>query len=81
MHSITDISDDRSFSELYDKYSAAIYGRIMAVITDKDAAEKVLEKVFINMWNQRKNSNYHISDFTLLMNEARKLTYEEFRAA
>lgn len=76
---VIDRIDDHSFSVIYDKYAPAIYGRIMAVITDRKTAEKVLEKIFINMWYQRENPTYNVSDFTLLMNEARKLTYEEYR--
>ncbi len=41
-------ADTSSISELYDKYAPALYGRIIKVIKQKEIAEKVLEKVFLN---------------------------------
>ena len=64
-----------SFSDFFDKYSPAVYGRILTVIKDKDVAEKILERVFVRSWEQRNNNISNLSDFTSLINESRNSTY------
>jgi len=39
-----------AFAELYDKYSAAIYGIICKMITNTNIAEELLQDVFIKVW-------------------------------
>lgn len=73
--------DAVSFSELYDKYAPALYGRIIQVVKQKEMAEKILERVFINALVDKnvKQSN-HISLFTSLINHSRKKTYSSLKA-
>jgi predicted transcriptional regulator len=73
--------DQASVSELYDKYAPALYGRIIRVVKQKEIAEKILEKVFINAVIDKnvKQSN-HLSLFTSLLNHSRKKTYGTMKA-
>ena len=73
--------DTNSFSELYDKYAPALYGRIIQVVKQKEMAEKILERVFINALVDKnvKQSN-HVSLFTSLINHSRKKSYGTLKA-
>ena len=73
--------DSTSFSEVYDKYAPALYGRIIGVVKQKEIAEKILERVFINALIDKnvKQSN-HINLFTSLINHSRKKTYSTLKA-
>lgn len=73
--------DSTSFSELYDKYAPALYGRIMAVVKQKEIAEKILERVFINALVDKNVAQAgHINLFTSLINHSRKKTYSTLKA-
>ncbi len=64
--------DSVDYSVFYDKYAAAVYGRILQVVKQKDIAEKILEKVFIKAFsNSSVKSTSHLSPFTTLLNESR----------
>jgi hypothetical protein len=73
--------DQACVSELYDKYAPALYGRIIRVVKQKEIAEKILERVFINALVDKnvKQSN-HLSLFTSLLNHSRKKTYGTMKA-
>ena len=43
--------DQQAMSELYDRFSAALLGIIMKVITDQATAEDVLQETMIKIWN------------------------------
>jgi len=43
--------DQQAMSELYDRFSAALLGIIMKVITDQSTAEDVLQETMIKIWN------------------------------
>lgn len=73
--------DADSFSELYDKYAPALYGRIMAVVKQKEVAEKILERVFINaLVDKNLLQPSHLTLFTSLINHSRKKTYSTMKA-
>ena len=74
-------SDEASVSALYDKYAPALYGRIIKVVKQKEIAEKILLRVFVNavVDKNMKQSN-HLSLFTSLLNHSRKKTYGTMKA-
>ena len=73
--------DETSFSEVYDKYAPALYGRIIRVVKQKEIAEKILERVFINALVDKKvEQSDHITLFTSLINHSRKKTYGTMKA-
>ncbi len=73
--------DQAVVSELYDKYAPALYGRILTVVKQKEIAEKILERVFINALVDKnvKQAN-HVTLFTSLLNHSRKKTYGTMKA-
>lgn len=73
--------DAASFSELYDKYAPALYGRIIRVVKQKEMAEKILERVFINaLVDKNVKQSTHTSLFTSLINHSRKKSYGTLKA-
>lgn len=73
--------DEASVSELYDKYAPALYGRIIMVVKQKEIAEKILERVFINaLIDKNINQSAHVTQFTSLINHSRKKTYSTLKA-
>jgi len=73
--------DAVSVSDFYDKFAPALYGRIIRVVKQKEIAEKILEKIFINALIDKnvKQSN-NITLFTSLINHSRKKTYGTMKA-
>lgn len=73
--------DANSFSELYDKYAPALYGRIIRVVKQKEIAEKILERVFINaLVDKNVKQAGQITLFTSLINHSRKKTHGTLKA-
>jgi hypothetical protein len=74
-------NDAASVSALYDKYASALYGRIITVVKQKEIAEKILERVFINaLVDKNVEQSNHITLFTSLINHSRKKTYSTLKA-
>jgi RNA polymerase sigma-70 factor (ECF subfamily) len=47
--------DETAMADLYDRYSAIVYGVALRVLADTTAAEDVLQEVFLQLWrNPRK---------------------------
>jgi hypothetical protein len=73
--------DEDTISKLYDQYAPALYGRIMEVVKQKEIAEKILERVFINAFvDKNVVQNDHIRLFSSLINHSRKKTYSTMKA-
>ena len=73
--------NEKAFSYLYDNYSAALYGIINSIVTDKETANDVLQNVFVNIW--RKIGSYDASKgrlFTWMLNVARNASIDEIRS-
>lgn len=74
-------ADAVSFSQLYDKYAPALYGRIIQVVKQKEIAEKILERVFINaLVDKNVKQPSHLSLFASLINHSRKKSYGTLKA-
>lgn len=74
-------SDEASVSALYDKYAPALYGKIIRVVKQKEIAEKILMRVFINAVVDKNVSRpNHLTLFTSLLNHSRKKTYGTLKA-
>jgi RNA polymerase sigma-70 factor, ECF subfamily len=42
--------DESAFSALYDRYSPMLFGMLMRVLNDRQAAEEVLQDLFLQLW-------------------------------
>jgi hypothetical protein len=74
-------NEETSVSDIYDKYAPALYGRIINVVKQKEIAEKILERVFINaLADNNVKRSAHITAFTSLLNHSRKKTYSTMKA-
>jgi len=72
---------EEAFAYLYDNYSAALYGIINSIVTDKESANDVLQNVFVNIW--KKMDSYDASKgrlFTWMLNIARNAAIDEVRS-
>lgn len=47
--------DERAFSELYDRFSAPLFGLMRQMLDDAHEAEDVLQDGFINLWDKAVN--------------------------
>ena len=73
--------DEKALSYLYDNYSAALYGIINSIVTDRESANDVLQNVFVNIW--KKIASYDSSKgrlFTWMLNVARNAAIDEIRS-
>lgn len=51
--------DPQAFSQLYDKFSAPLYGVIRKLIKNEELAIQVLERSFTTVWQQRTTIGLH----------------------
>ena len=73
--------DSQAFSYLYDNYSGALFGIVNAIVIDREAANDVLQNVFVNIW--KKIESYDASKgrlFTWMLNIARNAAIDEIRS-
>ena len=66
--------------ELYDKYASAVYGRILAVVKQKEIAEKILEKVFVTALSNTNTNARYVTPLTKLLNHTRRKTFSTLKA-
>src|SRR3569833_137601 len=79
--SLLQLKNREAFSLLYDSYSEAIYGVICRMVTDKAAAEDLLQDVFVKIW--RKIESYDAARgtlFTWMINIARNICIDYLRS-
>ena len=80
MVSLLKAGDARSFGELYDLYSGAIYSIIRKIIESEELAQDVLQDSFVKIWERR--SAYDSSKgriFTWMLNVARNTSIDALR--
>jgi len=73
--------NEQAFSYLYDNYSPALFGVISQIISNKEAAEDVLQDVFVNIW--KKIGLYDDAKgrlFTWMLNIARNAAIDRLRS-
>lgn len=74
--------DRGAFAELYDRYSAALYGVITKVVHEDVRAEEALQDTFLKIW--RSAANYDPAKgriFTWMLNIARNTALDVVRSA
>src|SRR5688572_30408504 len=74
-------NDQRHFSQLYETYSAALFGLIIKWIRDTMVAENLLQDVFVKAWSNR--AQYDAAKgriFTWLYNITRNVCIDHLRS-
>jgi len=73
--------DQKAMAILYDNYSAALLGVIYRIIDDREAAEDILQEVFVKIWKSIASyDNTKGKLFTWLINIARNAAIDSTRA-
>jgi RNA polymerase sigma-70 factor (ECF subfamily) len=73
--------DAMAFSYLYDNYSGSLYTVVCQIVSDMEAANDVLQEVFINIW--KKIESYDPAKgrlFTWMLNIARNASIDAVRS-
>ncbi len=73
--------EQQAMSELYDRFSGALLGVIMKIITDQATAEDVLQETMVKIWNNI--SSFDTSKgrlFTWMINIARNQSIDKTRS-
>jgi RNA polymerase sigma-70 factor (family 1) len=69
-------SDHESFREIFDRYSNPLYRFSLSYLKSKEAAEDVVQEVFIKIWDKRKDidtsKSFQSYLFTIALNSVRK---------
>lgn len=75
------VPDDAAVTQLYDMYSAALFGVILRIVKEQEIAEDVLQECFVKIWSSF--SSYDSTKgrlFTWLINIARNLAIDKIRS-
>lgn len=73
--------DTEAFSLLYDNYSSALYGLISVIVKDDEAAQDILQDVFVKIWNNVASYQKEKGTlFTWMLNIARNTAIDTLRS-
>jgi RNA polymerase sigma-70 factor (family 1) len=73
--------DTHAFSELYDNYSAALYGVITKMVHNEEKANDILQDVFIKIWKNIDRLDLNKGSlYTWMLNIARNTTIDFLRS-
>lgn len=74
--------DKRAFEQLYDQYSAILYGRIFNVVKSEAVAQDVLQEVMLKVWAKIKTYDTEkASLLTWMLRIARNKAIDMYRSA
>ena len=75
-------SDDKqAFEQLYNNYKVRLYRNILKIVKTEEQAGKLLQEVFVNIWNNRADLDPNKSFRNHLFKTAENLVYDVFREA
>ncbi len=73
--------DKSALSELYDRYSPALYGVIVRIVQDEAVAQDVLQEAFMKIWSRMKDYKPQKGRlFTWLLRIARNAAIDKIRS-
>ncbi len=73
--------DKEAFSYLYDKYSGALFGVVIKILSDQELSEDVLQEVFVKIWQAMENYDAKKGSlFTWMLNIARNKSIDKLRS-
>jgi hypothetical protein len=66
---------------MYDVYLPAVYGKILGIVHKEPIANKILEKVFMDIYATKKAQDYKLQPpLITLLNHAREKSYQTIKA-
>ncbi len=71
--------EERAFSELYVKYSGAIYAKILQLTKCEETSKEILQDLFLKVWEKRDYIDTSRSFKAYLYTIAKNLMYDHFR--
>ncbi|MFN3918061.1 MAG: RNA polymerase sigma factor [Flavobacteriales bacterium] len=73
--------DTHAFSELYDNYSAALYGVIIKMVHNQEKANDILQDVFVKIWKNIDRLDLNKGSlYTWMLNITRNTTIDFLRS-
>lgn len=69
----------QAFRELYERYSGRIYGNILKLVKNKDAAQELLQEVFTKIWENRETITIKTSFSAYLFTVSKHMVYNFMR--
>ncbi|HET6245062.1 MAG: sigma-70 family RNA polymerase sigma factor [Bacteroidetes bacterium] len=73
--------DKEAFSYLYDKYSGALFGVVIKILSDQELAEDVLQEAFVKIWQAMESYDAKKGSlFTWMLNIARNKSIDKLRS-
>jgi len=71
--------DQTAFTQLYHLYSARLYGNLLKLVKSPEAAEELLQDIFILVWEKRHTIEIHTSFRSYLFRIGENKVYDFFR--
>ena len=72
-------NDQDSFSEIYDRYAARLFGMIMKWVKEEEKAEMLLHNTFVKAWHSKKIYNAETEDLYCWLCRLARISYNEHR--
>lgn len=74
--------DEKALAEVYDRYSPALMGVLLKITQDREAAEDILQEVFLKIWRHSESFDEKKGKlFTWMLNIARNSGIDHLRSA
>lgn len=71
--------DYQAFTQLYQRYSLRLLGRIIRLVKSEETAEEILQTLFLKVWERRDQIDADKSLKSFLFTIAQNLVYDHFR--
>lgn len=71
--------DENAFTELYTKYSAMVYAKILRLTKCEETAKEILQELFLKIWEKRNQIDPAKPFSAYLFQIAQNLMYDHFR--
>jgi RNA polymerase sigma-70 factor (family 1) len=75
------IGNSRAFEQLYHNYKVRIYGNLFKMVKNNEAAEELLQELFVKIWIGKEKLDPEQSFRSYLFKIAENLVYDFFRKA
>ncbi|MFT5601231.1 MAG: RNA polymerase sigma-70 factor (ECF subfamily) [Flavobacteriales bacterium] len=73
---------EAALSDIYDAYSAALFGIILKIVREQDLAEDVLQESFVKIWKKVTTYDSNKSSFfTWMLNICRNSAIDKYRSS